>query len=266
MNVSKSFVSSLTVELDAVVNTFLNRAIIQKYPFILSDVLHIKVRENNRVVSKAFHIILGINEFGERELMDFSISDSESYTTWQSLYTRLLERGLSALKLVISDAHKGEVAAIRDVFGGVAWQRCQVHFMRNVFDKLPRKKTEMIRDELKILFKTNNIDIARNMKNDIIRRYSEKYQKMTDCLDEGFEDAFQYCNIKETNYTRLKSTNMLERLNSEIRRREKVIRIFPNEQSALRLIGSVLIDIHEDWNTSSRQYIKFNDETKKWIG
>ena len=181
-------------------------------------------------------------------------------------YTRLLERGLSGLKLVISDVHKGEVAAIRDVFGGVAWQRCQVHFMRNVFDKLPRKNTEMIRDELKVLFKTNNIDIARNMKNDIITRYCDKYQKMTDCLDEGFEDAFQYCSIEETNYSRLKSTKMLERLNSEIRRREKVIRIFPNEQSALRLIGSVLIDIHEDWNTSSRQYIKFTEETKKWIG
>lgn len=88
---------------------------------------------------------------------------------------------------------------------------------------------------------------------------------MKDCLDEGFEDAFQYCNIEETNYFRLKSTNMLERLNSEIRRREKVIRIFPNEQSALRLIGSVLIDIHEDWDASSRQYITFNDKTKKWI-
>ena len=137
--------------------------------------------------------------------------------------------------------------------------------MRNVFDKLPRKNTEMIRYELKVLFKTNNLDIARKLKNDIITHYSDKYQKMTDCLDEGFEDAFQQCSVEETNYSRLKSTNMLERLNSEIRRSEKVIRIFPNEQSALRLIGSVLIDIHEDWNTSSRQYIKFTDETKKWI-
>ena len=98
---------------------------------------------------------------------------------------------MSGLKLVGSDAHKGEVAAIRDVFGGESWQRCQVHFMRNVFDKLPRKNTEMIRYELKVLFKTNNLDIARKLKNDIITHYSDKYQKMTDCLDEGFEDAFQ---------------------------------------------------------------------------
>lgn len=88
---------------------------------------------------------------------------------------------------------------------------------------------------------------------------------MTDCLDEGFEDAFQYCSIEETNYSRLKSTNMLERVNSEIRRRERVVRIFPNEQSAVRLIGAVLIDIHEDWQSSTRQYIKFTEVTKKWL-
>ena len=263
--VSKSFVSTLTAELDSIVTTFLNRSIERKYPFILSDVLYIKVREDRRVLSKAFHVILGINDLGERELLSFSVSDTESYETWKGLYKNLIERDLTGLKLVISDTHKGEVAAIREVFGGVAWQRCQVHFMRNVFDKLPRKNTETIRDELKVLFKTNNIDIARTLKNSICERYSENYGKMTDCLDEGFEDAFQYCSIEETNYSRLKSTNMLERVNSEIRRRERVVRIFPNEQSAVRLIGAVLIDIHEDWQSSTRHYIQFTETTKKWL-
>lgn len=106
----------------------------------------------------------------------------------------------------LSSQIHSQVSAIRDVIGGIAWQRCQVHFMRNVFDKLPRKNTVMIRDELKILFKTTNIDIARNIKNDIITHYCDKYQKMTDCLDESLKDAFQYC--------RRKSTKMLERLNS----------------------------------------------------
>ena len=263
--VSKSFVSTLTSELDSMVASFLNRPLERNYPFIFSDVIYIKVRENRRVVSKAFHVILGVNDLGERELLSFSVSDTESYESWKQLYTSLIDRGLAGLKLVISDAHKGEVAAIRDIFGGVAWQRCQVHFMRNVFDKLPRKNTEMIRDELKVLFKTNNIEIARTLKNSICERYSEKYRKMTECLDEGFEDGFQYCSIEETNYSRIKSTNMLERVNSEIRRRERVVRIFPNEQSALRLIGAVLIDIHEDWQSSARQYIKFTDATKKWL-
>ena len=263
--VSKSFVSTLTSELDSMVASFLNRPLERNYPFIFSDVIYIKVRENRRVVSKAFHVILGVNDLGERELLSFSVSDTELYESWKQLYTSLIDRGIAGLKLVISDAHKGEVAAIRDIFGGVAWQRCQVHFMRNVFDKLPRKNTEMIREELKVLFKTNNIEIARTLKNSICERYSEKYRKMTECLDEGFEDGFQYCSIEETNYSRIKSTNMLERVNSEIRRRERVVRIFPNEQSALRLIGAVLIDIHEDWQSSARQYIKFTDATKKWL-
>ena len=263
--VSKSFVSTLTSELDSMVASFLNRPLERNYPFIFSDVIYIKVRENRRVVSKAFHVILGVNDLGERELLSFSVSDTESYESWKQLYTSLIDRGIAGLRLVISDAHKGEVAAIRDIFGGVAWQRCQVHFMRNVFDKLPRKNTETIRDELKVLFKTNNIEIARTLKNSICERYSEKYRKMTECLDEGFEDGFHYCSIEETNYSRIKSTNMLERVNSEIRRRERVVRIFPNEQSELRLIGAVLIDIHEDWQSSARQYIKFTDATKKWL-
>lgn len=220
LKVSKSFVSSLTSQLDAMVIDFLNRPLAKKYPFILSDVLYIKVRENQRVVSEAFHVILGIDEEGSRELLSFAIHESESYESWKEMYENLLARGLRGLKLVISDSHKGEVKAIRDTFSGVSWQRCQVHFMRNVFDKLPRKNTSEVRDELKILFKTNHIDIARKTKNEIIDKYSELYPKMTECLDEGFEDGFQYCAIEETNYSRLKSTNMLERLNSEIRRRE----------------------------------------------
>ena len=123
----------------------------------------------------------------------------------------------------------------------------------------------MIRDELKVLFKTNNIEIARTLKNSICERYSEKYRKMTECLDEGLEDGFQYCSIEETNYSRIKSTNMLERVNSEIRRRERVVRIFPNEQSALRLIGAVLIDIHEDWQSSARQYINLPMQQKSGL-
>lgn len=264
-SVSKSFISSLTNQLDEVVHAFLSRPLERKYPFIFSDVLYIKVREEKRVVSKAFHVILGVNDLGERELLNFWISESESYETWKTLYEQLLARGLTGLKLVVSDAHKGEVRAIKEVFGGVSWQRCQVHFMRNVFDKLPRKNTEQVRDELKVLFKTNNIELARTLKNQIVNRYSSHYEKMVECLDEGFEDSFQYCSIEESNYSRLKSTNLLERLNSEIRRRERVVRIFPNELSAIRLLGSILIDIHDEWQSSPRQYINFANKTKKWI-
>lgn len=129
MSVSKSFISSLTRELDCIVDAFLSRPLERIYPFILSDVVFIKVRENKRVVSKVFHVILGINDHGERELLTFSINDSESYVSWKSAYISLTERGLRGVKLVISDSHNGEIKAIKECFPNVAWQRYQVQFL-----------------------------------------------------------------------------------------------------------------------------------------
>lgn len=263
--ISKSFVSSLTSQLDQVVKDFLNQPVTTRFPFIFSDVIFIKVRENARVVSKAFHVVLGVNEEGQRELLSFMISPSESYDSWKRIYTDLKERGLEGVKMVISDSHQGEVKAIQECFTGVSWQRCQVHFMRNVFDKLPKKNTDTVRAELKLLFKATDIQLARELKDEITKKYGEQYESMITCLEEGFDDGFQYCSTVETNYSRLKSTNMLERVNEEIRRREKVVRIFPNEASALRLIGSILLDIHEKWLSSSRDYISFDEATKKWL-
>lgn len=265
-SVSKSFISSLTKQLDEIVHDFLSQPITKRYPFLLSDVLFIKVREDRRVVSKAFHVVLGISDEGQRELLSFCIRDSESYESWKSIYTELKERGLTGVKLIISDSHQGEVKAIKECFTGISWQRCQVHFMRNVFDKLPRKNCEELRTELKLLFRITDIELARKKKIELLEAYQEdKYQVALNCLDEGFEDGFQYCATEETNYSRLKSTNMLERLNEEIRRREKVVRIFPNEASALRLLGCIIIDIHETWLSSGRQYIQYTESTKRWI-
>ena len=263
--ISKSFVSSLTVQLDEAVNAFLEKKFEINYPFIFSDVLYIKVREHHRVLSKAFHLVVGVNALGEREILGFSLDNSESYDSWKTLYNSLIKRGLKGVKMITSDAHKGEVQAIKECFGGVTWQRCQVHFMRNVFDKLPKKNTEAIRSELKALFKLTSIEAARAYKNQLVDRYVDKYPNMANVLDEGFEDAFAYCSSGETNYNRLKSTNMLERLNQEIRRREKVVRIFPNDDSAMRLIGSILLDIHDQWISSNRQYIRFCQKTIRWI-
>lgn len=231
----------------------------------MSDVLRLKIRENKRVVSKALHIVLGINQEGKREVLGFRLDDTESTSSWKEIYEELIGRGLKGVKMVISDAHLGEVEAIKQCFTGASWQRCQVHFMRNVFDKLPKKKTQDVRSELKALFKMTRITTAREYKNLLIDKYSLIYPSMTQTLDEGFEDSFQYCALEETTYSRLKSTNMLERVNEEIRRREKVIRIFPNAASAIRLIGTLLLDISDDWLSSSRQYIQFSDETHQWI-
>lgn len=263
--ISKSFVSSLTKELDEVVEAFLSYRFDCLYPFLMSDVIYIKVRENKRVISKAFHIVLGINEKGHRNVLGFSLHETESLESWKTLYEKLIERGLKGVKLVISDAHKGEVEAIKQCFVGASWQRCQVHFTRNILDRLSKKNTTEIRNEIKALFKITHGSAAREYKNLLVEKYASVYPSAIQTLEEGFEDAFQYCMIEETSYSRLKSTNMLERVNEEIRRREKVIRIFPNNDSAIRLIGTLLIDIHEDWSSNQRQYIRYTPETIDWL-
>ena len=256
-SVSKSYVSSITKLLDEEVFKFQQRRIDKKIPYLMTDVLYIKIRENHRVVSKAVHIAIGIDSKGFKNILGFMISDSESEQTWKSFYQSMIDRGLTKVEMVISDVHQGQVKAIQKSFTESVWQRCQVHFLRNVMDKLPKKNTQEIRQEIKELFRINDIDVARITKDKILEKYSEKYNKMCECLDQGFEDSFQYTSSNSTRYNRLKSTNLLERLNQEIRRREKVVRIFPNVESAERLIGSMLIDIDEDWITSTRRYIEF---------
>lgn len=169
----------------------------------------------------------------------------------------MIDRGLKDVEMVISDAHQGQVNAIQKCFTDSVWQRCQIHFIRNVMDRLPKKNTEDVRKELKDLFRIHDIEAARVTKMKILNKFEIKYSSMCECLDSGFEDAFQFTATESTRYNRLKSTNLLERLNQEIRRRERVIRIFPNVQSAERLIGSMLIDIDEEWQTCYKRYIEY---------
>src|SRR5690625_3235559 len=257
--VSKSFVSDLVKRLDPMVNAWQNRSLSEtKYPYVMTDVLYIKVREDARVVSKSCHIAIGINEQGDREIIGLMIENGESELTWNKFFNYLKDRGLQGTELVISDAHQGLVSAIQQSFVGASWQRCQVHFIRNVLQKVPKKNSKSFRESLKAIFRYTDIELARSAKNELINAYSDikKYEKDCDTLDEGFEDAFQYT-VTGKGHPRLKSTNMLERLNQEVRRREKVVRIFPNVDSANRLIGALLIDIHDEWIGSSRTYIKF---------
>ena len=159
--------------------------------------------------------------------------------------------------MVISDAHTGLVKAIKENFLNVSWQRCQVHFLRNILAKIPKKETKEFKEDIKALFRIQDIKIARIVKNELFKKYEgdKKYQASLAILDEGFEDAFTYLN-ESVVHSRLKSTNCLERLNEEIRRRERVIRIFPNVESAYRLIGAMLIDQDEEWLTADRIYIQ----------
>ena len=258
-SVSKSFVSSLTAQLDPIVKEWQNRTLAgTKFPYLMVDVLYIKARVDNRVISQSCHIAVGITEEGNRQIIGFMLQNEESHETWTTFFDYLKSRGLTGTKLVISDAHKGLVSAIQTSFTEASWQRCQIHFMRNILSSVPRKGSKPFREAVKAIFKFTDIHLARKAKSALVEEYSDqaKYKKACRTLDEGFEDAFQYTVIGKS-HNRLKSTNLLERLNEEVRRREKVIRIFPNTTSANRLIGAVLMDVHENWISSPRKYIQF---------
>lgn len=254
--VSKSFVSNLTKELDPIVNEWRNRPLnVYYFPYIYVDAMYIKVREDRKVVSKAVYIACGVNDEGYREIIGMHIDHKESEESWSTFLESLKARGIQSPKMIVSDAHKGLVKAIGETFLGTSWQRCVVHFLRNMVNKLPKKNTLEIREDLKAIFKTPKLKHARELKDQFIEKYEEVkcVQKTIEILEEGFEDAMQYHAHSSKYHQHLRTTNMLERVNKEVRRREKVISIFPNDQSAVRLIGAVLMDINESWE--HKQYL-----------
>ncbi|EIJ78291.1 transposase mutator type [Bacillus methanolicus PB1] len=177
-----------------------------------------------------------------------SIDHKESYEAWREFLSELKSRGLQSPKLVISDAHKGLKKAIEKEFIGTSWQRCTVHFKRNIIETLPKKGMAEVIVDLKRIFEAVKVEDARFFRNEFFKRYEEnpKLEKALEKLDEGFEDAIQYLSQPAKWHRLIRSTNSLERLNQEVRRRERVIRIFPNTQSAYRLIGAVLMDYDEE--------------------
>lgn len=247
--VSKSFVSSLTEKLDPIVKEWANRSLnTEYYRYVYVDAMYIKVREHHKVVSKAVYIATGLNGGNKREVLGLKVSHEESYEAWQEFLSELVARGLQSPNLIISDAHSGLKKAIPKVFIGTSWQRCTVHFKKNLFDELPRKGMNEVKAELKQIFDMTTPEAARKLKDQFTDRYEEnpKLQKVINNLEDGFDDATQYLNEPVEYQKFIRSTNSLERLNQEVRRRERVIRIFPNTQSAFRLIGAVLMDWEEE--------------------
>jgi putative transposase len=250
-SISKSLVSSLTQKLDPIVNDWSKRPLnVVYYPYIFVDAMYIKVREHNKVVSKAVYIATAITEMNTREILGLSVDHAEDFDSWSRFFQQLKSRGLQSPKLVISDAHLGLQKAIQRDFIGTTWQRCTVHFKRNIIGKLPKKDSAEIRTMIKRVFEAVTVEDIRRFKNELMNQFGDeaKYAKALETLDEGFEDAIQYLNFPEKMHPHIRSTNSLERLNQEVRRREKVIRIFPNTQSAFRLIGAVLMQYQEEYS------------------
>ncbi|MEK5443327.1 IS256 family transposase [Fredinandcohnia sp. FSL W7-1320] len=248
-SVSKSFVSSLTEQLDPIVQTWANRPLnTTYYPYIFADAMYIKVREHNRVVSKAVYIATAITEENRREILGIRVDHVESYDAWKAFLHHLQSRGVQSPRLFITDAHPGLKRALKEVFVGTVWQRCTVHFKRNIFNVLPKKGVDEEKLGLKRIFEAVSVNDARRFKDEFLERFGEdsKLEKATRILEDGFEDAIQFLNEPNKFQQYIRSTNSLERLNQEVRRREKVIRIFPNTQSAFRMIGAVLMQINEE--------------------
>jgi transposase-like protein len=251
---SKSTVSNLCQRLDPLVAAFRSRPLNKKYPFLVADAIYLKVREGGRVRSKGLLVAVGINEEGYREVLGFKMADSESETSWGEFFAELKDRGLDAVDLVTSDDHKGLVKAIRKHFQGAAWQRCQTHFSRNVLDKCPKKYQPELKQWLNRIYHAKDLEDARRMLRETLQTFEANAPKAMAILEAGFEDVMAVMSLPEKYRQRLRTSNGLERLNEEIRRRDRVIRIYPNEASAIRLIGALLIEQDERW-TTGRKYL-----------
>jgi transposase-like protein len=251
---SKSTVSALCKNLDPMVEAFRTRPLHCHYPFLMVDAIYVKVRENGRIQSRGLLIAIAVNEEGHREIIGFQLANSESESSWGELFSSLKDRGLKNVDLVTSDDHKGLVNAIRRHFQGTSWQRCQTHFSRNMLDHTPKALQPEVKEELRRLYESVDLESARKVRDQIIKTYESKAPKATALLDEAFDDITAVLALPLKYRKRLRTTNGVERLNQEIRRRERVIRIFPNAASVIRLMGALLMEHDEKWQTGRKYF------------
>ncbi len=251
---SKSTVSSLCQSLDPMVEAFKTRPLEKHYPFVLVDAIYLKVRKDGRVQSRGLLVAIGINEDGHREIIGFGVANSESEDSWGGFFASLKERGLKDVRLVTSDDHKGLVKAVRKHFQGSSWQRCQTHFSKNMMDHTPKALQAEMKEDLRGLYEAVDYDSARKIRDQIIEKYEIKATKATAILDGAFDDITAVLALPLRYRKRLRTTNGVERLNQEIRRRERVIRIFPNEASVIRLMGALLMEQDEKWQTGRKYF------------
>ena len=253
---SKSSVSAACAELDAAVEEFRTRPVTGEYLFVMADATYLKAREDHRVVSKALMIAIGLTAEGRKEVIGFGLADTESEETWTDFLSSLRGRGLRGMRMLTSDAHDGLVAALHAVWPDVAWQRCQAHFARNVVGAAPKRLREGLRSELAEMFNCGTVQAARARRDEIVADYGDAAPKAMECLDEGFDDAMTVMELPGRMRRCTRTSNYLERLNKEVKRRSKVIGIFPNAASIVRLMGSFLIEENDRWAAARKEYYR----------
>ena len=253
--ISKSEVSRICADLDVEVGAFRDRTLAETvYPYVFLDATYCKARVNHRVVSQAVVIATGVTGDGRREVLGFDVGDCEDGAFWTA-FLRLKARGLGGVQLVISDAHTGLKQAIGAVMIGAAWQRCRVHFMRNVLAQVPRGNTEMVAAAVRTVFAQPDAAHVREQFDVIATMLGRQLPKVELLMNEAKEDLLAFTGFPPLHWKKIWSTNPLERLNKEVKRRTDVVGVFPNPAALLRLAGAVLIESHDEWQVSDRRYL-----------
>jgi len=258
LEISRSQVSTLTKSLDAEVTAWRMRKLDKPYPYLVVDARYEKIRRDGAIIPQGVLIVIGIDAEGYREVLGVWCADSESEASWSAVFRELKERGLHGVSYVVSDDHTGLTKAISCQFQGVIWQRCQVHFIRNVLSKVPKKDRGRILAHLREITGASSRESAQNRLRESIEALQASHPKVADLLDEHGEEILAVYALPEAHWKRMRTTNMLERFNEEIKRRTRVVRIFPNEQSCIRLVSALAMEKNEQW--MERKYLNMDAE------
>ena len=254
--VSKSTVSRICAEIDEQVDVFRTRRLDHlAFPYVYVDATYVKARVDHHIVSRAVVIATGVAADGNREVLGVDVGDSEDEVFWTQFLRSLKDRGLDGVKLVISDAHSGLKAAIGRVFQGTAWQRCKVHLIRNLMTHVPKSHKQMIGATVRTIFVQPDSKSTREQLRQVVSMLETRYPNAAELLSDAEHDVTAYAAFPQQHWSKIASTNPLERVNKEIKRRANVIGIFPNDQSVIRLVGAVLAETHDEWQTSERRYL-----------
>ena len=261
--IDKSKVSRICKELDQVVEQFRNRPLQASYPYVWLDALYLKVRQNHHIVSLALVIAIGVDDEGERHLLGFDLGGSEEEAFWLAFLRSLVKRGVKRVKLVISDAHEGLKSAFSKVFSGASWQRCRVHFMRNLLARIPHRDKAAVADAVRLIFDQPSRQSAEIQLHQLVEKLDKIYPDAAALLADAEQDILAYKSFPKEHWRRIHSTNLLERVNKEVKRRTKVVGVFPDRPSVIRLVGSILNEIDDDWRAS--QHLYFSKESMRQV-
>jgi putative transposase len=254
---SKSEVSRICAGLDEVVGAFRTRRLDHiEFPYVYVDATYLHVRNQaSQVCSMAVVIATGITATGEREVLGVDVGDSEDEVFWRGFLKSLRQRGLSGVRLVISDQHAGLVAALRRSFQGAGHQRCRVHFARNLLALVPKSHQDMVAAVFRTIFAQPDADTVASTWDQVRDQLGDRFPKITVLMDDAKAEVLAFTSFPRAHWVKVWSTNPLERLNKEVKRRARVVGIFPNESSVIRLVGAVLADTHDEWQAGDRRYL-----------